>query len=97
MLNYDDEATVQSEANIKLSMFDKGVSSSEVLSRADEITNNRSYMDDVKTSVLSSGTRPSARNIMQGKLLMSVKKPNQSLLGRYNRNMTTSSSKFAQK
>ena len=94
MLKYDDDATVQSEANIKLSMFDKGVSSSEVLSRAD---NNRSYMDDAKTSMLSSGMRPSARNIMQGKLLMSVKKPNQSLLGRYNRNMTTSSTKFAQK
>ena len=94
MLKYDDDATVQSEANIKLSMFDKGVSSSEVLSRAD---NNRSYMDDAKTSTLSSGMRPSARNIMQGKLLMSVKKPNQSLLGRYNRNMTTSSTKFAQK
>ena len=92
MLKYDDDATVQSEANIKLSMFDKGVSSSEVLSRAD---NNRSYMDDAKTSMLSSGMRPSARNIMQGKLLMSVKKPNQSLLGRYNRNMITSSTKFA--
>ena len=90
----DEGAQMQSEANIQLSMFDKGVTSSQTLNKFEDKVSNQSFHKGNSSSALSSGTKPSARTAKRGQLLMNARKPNQSLLGRYNRNMTLSATQI---
>eukprot|EP00353_Schmidingerella_taraikaensis_P011901 CAMPEP_0185589222 /NCGR_PEP_ID=MMETSP0434-20130131/56080_1 /TAXON_ID=626734 ORGANISM="Favella taraikaensis, Strain Fe Narragansett Bay" /NCGR_SAMPLE_ID=MMETSP0434 /ASSEMBLY_ACC=CAM_ASM_000379 /LENGTH=134 /DNA_ID=CAMNT_0028212433 /DNA_START=733 /DNA_END=1137 /DNA_ORIENTATION=- len=89
----DESAITPSEADFAQSIFDKKLNSTETLSRKDNSANVTNLVSSYRGMI--GVARPSARTIMKGSLLQSAKKPGQSLLGRYNRNISQNKSQVA--